>query len=229
MYRFNIFHHYHDQLKSLVFELSLQFTKTDLNSSDDLELLIKNLNEAIQFFKKHKCKENEYILPLVFDSEPSVWDVFQQEYEKEILLLLNFENSINAIDMAKTLFDLSFAAKRLQSSFYHFAALVLDHILKEEDILRPILERYYSDAILIAIQQRLFSNCRDIDVELIDRSNIVFEENSLELWLHLAKNTNLEAYHQTLLSMVEKGYFKSKHQNRNFSNPTISKSSVIYS
>ena len=209
MYRFNIFHLYHHHLKAVVFEISMQIIQTDFHSFTDLDILLKRLNEAVQLFITHNRNEQKYVLPLVFDCEPSICDAFQQEYVKEALLIQNLEHAIIAIDTAKTPFDISFSAKRLQHSFYQFAVLTLEHISKEEELLLPILHRYYSDEILIAVQQRMLTNSNDMNTASNSNGDLLeIDEEILQTWMNLAKNSDMEAYHMTLLSLKEKGHFK---------------------
>ena len=208
MYCFNIFHHYHHHLKAEVFECSMQITQTDFHAFADLDVLLKRLNEAVQLFITHSDNEKKYVLPLVFDCEPSIWDAFQQEYVKEALLIQNLEHAIIAINSAKTPFDISFSAKRLQHSFYQFAMLTLEHISKEEELLLPILHRYYSDEILIAVQQRMLTNSKDMNMELNNNWDpLEIDEEFLQTWIKLAKNSDMEAYFLTLSSLMEKGHF----------------------
>ena len=207
MYRFNIFHHYHQHLKAVVFEISLQITQTDFHSFAELDVLLKRLNEAVQLFITHNRNEKKYVLPLVFDCEPSIWDAFQQEYAKEALLIQNLEHAIIAIDSAKTPFDLSFSAKRLQHGFYQFAVLTLEHVSKEEELLLPILHRYYSNEILIAVQQRMLTNSSNTSSNST-REPLEIDEELLQTWMNLAKNSDMEAYHLTLSSLMENGHFK---------------------
>ena len=208
MYCFNIFHHYHHHLKAEVFECSMQITQIDFHAFADLDVLLKRLNEAVQLFITHSDNEKKYVLPLAFDCEPSIWDAFQQEYLKEALLIQNLEHAIIAIDSAKTPFDISFSAKRLQHSFYQFAMLTLEHISKEEELLLPILHRYYSDEILIAVQQRMLTNSRDTNtVSNINRDLLEIDEELLQTWINRVKNTDMETYHLILSSLMEKWHF----------------------
>jgi|GEM_PF-6463017 len=139
-------------------DISQQLQQTEPGHSSDLKILIKKLNEAVHVFKSHARQENEIILPLIFEYEPSIWDALQMENRKDGLLIQNLESALQTFMIMTTLPNIAFSSQRLQDSFAAFTKTCLEHIAIQEQLLNDVLWRYFDDEILMSVELRLQHN-----------------------------------------------------------------------
>lgn len=158
MQRYNIFHQVHKGLKALLYETALQVQHTDFWNVGEADDVIEQIDEVIRLFEKHASGEDTYIFPVVEKYEPSVADAFEQEHVKDHFLGQLLAGAISLYKNAGIITEKSEAGKQVHAAFSKFMLFNIEHMAKEEDVLNPILWRYYTDAELMAITQQIIAN-----------------------------------------------------------------------
>ena len=158
MSRYNMFNQIHKGLRALLYDTALQLQHTDFWNVEDAGQTIERLEEVIQLFEKHAYSEDTHVFPAVEKFEPSIADVFEKEHVKDHILGLLLDESIKLYRNADVITDKADAGRQIQSAFMKFMVFNLEHMAKEEDVINRILWRYYSDAELHEITQRIIAN-----------------------------------------------------------------------
>ncbi|WP_207496532.1 DUF494 family protein [Aridibaculum aurantiacum] len=112
----------------------------ELSSATAYQQLHDVLQKTVQQIKM----EEQLIFPLIFDYEPSVWDVFTRQHHKLMnqvrhLQSLLHELSILGADADGEIFS------DIQQAFEYFMSVSFQHMDEEEEVLNEILWRYYND------------------------------------------------------------------------------------
>jgi iron-sulfur cluster repair protein YtfE (RIC family) len=205
MQRYNIFHQIHKGLKASLFETALKVQHTDFWNVDEAEDVIEQINEVIRLFEKHANGEDTYIFPVVEKYDPSVADAFEQEHVKDHFLgqLLAGANSL--YKNAGIITEKSEAGKQIHAAFSKFMLFNIEHIAKEEDVLNPILWRYYTDAGLTAISKQIIANIPQDYMAQYSRW-MMRGLNNVEItaWLRTMEKNAPEVVFQSLFATAEK-------------------------
>lgn len=143
--RYNLFHQVHQGLRSLLYETALQLQRTDFLQTDEAGQVLESLQLVAKLFDRHAHTEDNYIFPLVEAYEPSVTDAFEQEHTKDHLLSQLLQESMKLFAAADTGNERLEAGRMIQSAYNKFLLFNLEHMLKEEEILNPIIWHYYRD------------------------------------------------------------------------------------
>ena len=108
-------------------------------------------------FDKHADAEDSFVFPAIEKYEPSVSDAFEQEHVQDHILGQLLSSSLALYSSAAVITDKAEAGRQVQSAYMKFMLFNLEHMAKEEEILNPILWRYYSDEELNAIVDEIGS------------------------------------------------------------------------
>jgi iron-sulfur cluster repair protein YtfE (RIC family) len=157
MQRYNIFHQVHKGLRALLYETALQVQHTDFWNVEEAEDALERIEEVIRLFDKHAHSEDTLVFPAVEKYDPAVADAFEQEHVKDHLLGNLLAVSIAGYKSASVITDKAEAAKQVQSAYSKFMVFNLEHMAKEEEVLNPILWRYYKDEELVSITQQIIA------------------------------------------------------------------------
>ena len=151
MQRFNIFYMVHKGLRALLYETALMVQHTDFWNVEQGNETIARLKQLVRLFDKHADTEDRFVFPAVEKYEPSVSDAFEQEHVQDHILGQLLTSSLALYSSAAVITDKAEAGRQVQSAYMKFMLFNLEHMAKEEEILNPILWRYYSDDELNAI------------------------------------------------------------------------------
>lgn len=143
--RYNLFHQVHQGLRSLLYQTALQVQHTDFLQTDEAGQALESLQLVAMLFDRHAHTEDQYIFPLVQTYEPSVVDVFAQEHAKDHLLSMLLVESMKLYADADTGEQKLEAGRMILSAYNKFLLFNLEHMLKEEEVLNPVIWHYYSD------------------------------------------------------------------------------------
>lgn len=143
--RYNLFHQVHQGLRSLLYQTALEVQHTDFLQTDEAGQALELLQMVTKLFDRHAHTEDNYIFPLVKTYEPSVIDAFEQEHAKDRLLSMLLIESMKLYADADTGEQRREAGRMIQSAYNKFLVFNLEHMLKEEEVLNPIIWHYYSD------------------------------------------------------------------------------------
>jgi hemerythrin superfamily protein len=157
MQRYNMFHQVHKGLKALLYETAIQVQHTDFWNIDEGEDIIEKINEVVILFEKHAHSEDGFIFPAVEKYEPAVADAFGQEHVKDHFLGKLLAASMDLYKNAEIITEKAEAGRQVHAAFSKFLLFNIEHMGKEEDVLNPILWRYYTDAELMKITEQIIA------------------------------------------------------------------------
>jgi hemerythrin-like domain-containing protein len=145
MDRYNSFNIIHKGLRAALYQTALQLQQTDFTDDQQAEEAVNKVKEIIMLFEGHAHKEDNYVLPMINDYEPSVVAAFNSEHEEDGLLGSQLNDAVKKVLDSDTESQKTTSGRELTESFVRFMVFNLNHMAKEEDIINKILWRYYSD------------------------------------------------------------------------------------
>jgi hypothetical protein len=152
--RHNIFNQVHLPLKHALLTTCIYLCKEDCKSIAGAKLAVQKVQEIIPIFKEQLKYETNYVLPLVFVYEPSIWDAYTMQHQKAMNLLNDLEVLISSFKNAKDKKDQLFLMSSLHEAYDDFMMFNYHHMDEEEEVLNEILWRYYNDKVLTnAVEQ----------------------------------------------------------------------------
>jgi len=155
MERYNSFNIIHKGLRAALYQTALQLQQTDFTDNEQTEEALNKVKEIVMLFEGHAHKEDNFILPLINEYEPSVVTSFNAEHEEDERLGNELKQAVEKVGNSSALFEKIVSGKELTESFVRFMVFNLEHMAKEEDIINKILWRYYSDDEIKAVSSRI--------------------------------------------------------------------------
>ena len=205
MPRYNIFFPIHKGLRALLYETALQLQQTDFSEEEEAAETIQQVKTVVELFESHADKEDNYIFPAIISYEPSVAAAFEQEHVEDHQLGESLQKWLTAFEYAVAPSAKQTIGEELTNSFIQFMVFNLKHMAKEEQVINPILWRYYSDEDLHGITLEIMQNVQPQQMAFFSRW-MVRGLNNAEIchWLKGVKNTAPQPAFQALLSVAEK-------------------------
>jgi iron-sulfur cluster repair protein YtfE (RIC family) len=145
MERYNSFNIIHKGLRAALYQTALQLQQSDFTENDQAEEALNKVKEIVMLFEGHAHKEDNFVLPMINEYEPSVVAAFNSEHEEDEKLGKELTSAVEKVADSSTAFEKIIAGRELTESFVRFMVFNLNHMAKEEDIINKILWRYYSD------------------------------------------------------------------------------------
>ncbi len=166
MSRYNIFNQVHKALRAMLYDTSLTLQQTSFTDSNEAAAALAKVRLVAEVFDGHAKHEDEFVLPAIQQYEPSLVDAFEQEHEKDHQLsenlrglLMVYQHAIKAGVKIET-------GQAINKAFTSFMIFNLEHMAREEAVLNKVLWRYYTDAELIALNQRIVASIDPKEMEL---------------------------------------------------------------
>jgi hypothetical protein len=150
--RYNIYNQVHRPLKLSMLKTSVEITAMPTINNENTSELISKIEEVMQLFKELVQFEHTYVLPLVFDFEPSIWNLYTTEHQAAMNLCRKVEDRISFYKNRTDENRKVAAMKSVTEAFEQFMTFNLQHMNEEEEVLNEILWRYYSDNVLMEIE-----------------------------------------------------------------------------
>jgi hypothetical protein len=148
--RYNIYNEVHRPLKLAMLQTSVEINSATTESADDQ---MNKIGEVIGFFKELLQYEHTYLLPLVFEFEPSIWNMYTTEHQAAMNICRKLEHSITKVCSLEDDVQKEQALRDLLHAYEAFLSFNLHHMNEEEEVLNEILWRYYSDEVLVEIER----------------------------------------------------------------------------
>jgi len=145
MQRYNSFNIIHKGLRAALYQTALLLQQTDFADQEQAEEAVNKVKEIIMLFEGHAHKEDNYVLPLINEYEPSVVTAFNNEHEEDAKLGNELNDAVQKLQDSADTIEKAISGRELTESFVRFMVFNLNHMAKEEDIINKILWRYYSD------------------------------------------------------------------------------------
>jgi len=205
MQRYNMFHQVHKGLRALLYETGTRLQHTDFWHLDEAEDIIERLEELMQLFHKHADSEDNFVFKAVEKYEPSVADAFEKEHVEDHLLSRQLSSAIRAFRDAPVINEKIVASKAIHTAYSRFMVFNLAHMAKEEEVLNPLLWRYYSDRDLHEITYAIISNIPPTHLAVFNKW-MMRGLNNAEItgWLKDVEKNAPEHVFQSLFALAEK-------------------------
>jgi Hemerythrin HHE cation binding domain len=204
MNRYNIFYLVHKGLRALLYETALLIQQTDFSNAEETEISLTQLETVLELFDKHAHTEDILIFSAIEQYEPSVVDAFEQEHEKDHALGERLKEFSAAFVNAGTEDGKIILGKKINQAFIDFMVFNLEHMAKEEDIINSALWRYYTDAELHGITQKIVAAIPPPAMAQYSKWMMRGLSNSeITGWLKQVKNTAPDFVFQSLIKTAE--------------------------
>jgi len=204
MERYNTFNIIHKGLRAALYQTALQLQQTDFTEEEQAEEALNRVKEIVLLFEGHAHKEDNFILPMINEYEPSVVASFNAEHEEDEKLGIELNNAVEKVSNSSTLLEKIVSGRELTESFVRFMVFNLEHMAKEEDIINKILWRYYSDEEIKAVSSQISASTppwmQDFYAKWMLRG---INNNEVTVWINAIKKAVPPVVFQTLLQKAE--------------------------
>ena len=204
MQRYNSFNIIHKGLRAALYQTALQLQQTDFTETDQVEDAVNKVREIVMLFEGHAQKEDNFVLPLINEYEPSVVATFNAEHQEDEQLGVELESAVNKLSERTTPQEMMAAGSELMITFVRFMVFNLEHMAKEEDIINQILWRYYSDdeikAVVVQISQNTPPWMHDFYTKWMLRG---ISNGEIITWIKMAEKGQPPIVFQTLVQKAE--------------------------
>lgn len=204
MQRYNIFFPVHKGLRALLFHSAQLLQTTDFTDAEEASVAIERVETVVSLFESHAHKEDNHVFAAIAAYEPSVVDAFEQEHAEDHALGESLQNWLTAYGYAQAASAKKTIGEELTKAFIAFTVFNLRHMAKEEQVINPLLWRYYSDEELHGITQQIIQSIPPQEMAFFSRW-MVRGVNNAELlyWLNGVKATAPQPAFEGLLSVAE--------------------------
>jgi hemerythrin-like domain-containing protein len=200
-----MFNQIHKALRALLCETAQWMQQTDFWNVDEATPVIERVYEVIEIFEKHANTEDSLVFPAIVKFEPSVVDAFEKEHVKDHELGELLASSLEGYERAAIITEKAAAAQQVQAAFMKFAAFNLEHMGKEEEIINPLLWRYYKDEELQAITRTIVSSIPPDHAAMVSKWMLRGMNNpEIASWLREVERVAPEPVFQALFSTAER-------------------------
>ncbi len=189
-------------LRLLLWVLAAKFI---LSTREDSETALEKVSMTIDVFDKHAEHENNFILPAIRQYEPSLVDVFEQEHEKDHALSESLRGLLTVYRYAiKTEVKIE-TGHAINKAFIGFMVFNLEHMAKEEAVLNKVLWRYYSDAEIMTLSQKIVATIPPEEMAFTSTWMIRGMSNAeISGWLKAVEKNAPEPVFTMLFSIAER-------------------------
>ncbi|HEX2630917.1 MAG TPA: hemerythrin domain-containing protein [Chitinophagaceae bacterium] len=203
--RFNTFNQIHKALRALLYDAALTLQQTSFSNPDEAEDALEKLRIVLDVFDKHAQHEDHFILPAIQQYEPSIADSFEQEHVEDHELAEKLRNLMLLFEKQQDPRKKEETGHAILHAFIAFLSFNLDHMAKEETVLNDRLWRYYSDAEIIALNQKIVASIPPAEMQFT-AAWMMKGMNNTEItgWLKVVQKTAPEVVFSMLFSIAEK-------------------------
>lgn len=145
----NIFNTIQHRLRSSLLSTCVYLAESQGFDVTAVTVVIRKITEVLKVFKAQLKYEGMYLLPLVFEYEPSIWDAYTREHHKAMNLARNLEEMVGKVPAVNKEEDQWFA--QLNKAFTEFMQFNYKHMDDEEEVLNEFLWRYYKDDVILQL------------------------------------------------------------------------------
>lgn len=205
MQRYNVFHQIHKGMRALLYDTALRIQHTDFWHVEEAGETLARIEEVVALFDKHAHSEDNFIFPAVEKYEPAVADVFAQEHEKDHALSQELLKLVDGYRTAPVITEKLKESAKLHAAFVRFMVFNLEHMAKEEEVLNPILWRYYTDKELKELTQAIIAKIEPEQMEKFSTWMMRGLHNGeITGWLKEVERNAPEPVFQSLFTVAEK-------------------------
>jgi hemerythrin-like domain-containing protein len=185
-------------------ETTVQLQQTDFTDAEQAMDAEEAVKTVITLFESHAHKEDSFVFPAIAAYDPSVVDAFEQEHAEDRALGQSLQAWLTALHYAVAPSAKKTIGEDLTKAFIQFAIFNLRHMAKEEQVISPLLWRYYTDAELHGITLQIMKTIQPREMQLFSKWMMKGVNNAEALyWLQGVKNTAPQPAFEALLSVAE--------------------------
>lgn len=205
MTRYNIFNQIHKALRALLYDTALTLQQTSFGNADEAEAALEKVKQVLAVFDKHAACEDSNILPAIQQYEPSLTDAFEQEHVQDHVLAEKLADLVAGFEKQTLAEDRLSIGHTILHSFIAFMTFNLDHMAKEETVLNERLWRYYSDAEIMALNQKIVASIPADESAFASAWMMKGMSNSeITAWLKAVQENAPESVFSNLFHIAEK-------------------------
>lgn len=203
--RFNIFNQIHKALRALLYDTALTLQQTSFSHPDEAEAALEKLRIVLDVFDKHANHEDHFVLPAIQHYEPSIADSFEQEHIEDHELAEKLRNLVLLLEKQQDPKKKEETGHAILHAFIAFTSFNLDHMAKEETVLNDRLWRYYSDAEIMTLNQKIVESIPPAEMQFT-ATWMMKGMNNAEItgWLKAIQKNAPEAVFSMLFNIAEK-------------------------
>jgi hypothetical protein len=213
MQRINIFNQIHKGLRAALYDTAISLQQADFTSETEAEEALSKIKEVVMLFDEHAHKEDSFVLPAILQFEPSVADAFEQEHVTDLALSSQLNKAVDEFETLLKAEDRAAAGRKINIDFVAFLVFNLQHMAKEEDIINQLLWRYYTDAEILQIQQRIVQSTQPWHQDFYSKW-MLRGINNIEAatWLRSVEGSAPPVVYQTLFAKAKRELSRSRFQ-----------------
>jgi hemerythrin-like domain-containing protein len=156
--RFNIFNQVHKGLRAMLYDTALTIQHTDFSREEEGRATLRKLRQVLELYAQHGEHEDNTVFPAVKQVAPEAVALLEADHKKDeqitqdlLLLIRIYKWSVNDHERFA-------AGYSIHLAFQEFVAFNLQHMVKEEVTINPLLWQHYTDEQIAGIQQRILQN-----------------------------------------------------------------------
>jgi hypothetical protein len=213
MQRINIFNQIHKGLRAALYHTATSLQQADFTAEAEAEEALSKIKEVVMLFDEHARKEDKFVLPAIVQFEPSVADAFEQEHLTDLALSGQLVAAVDGFESLLKAEDRAAAGRKINVQFAEFLVFNLKHMAREEDLLNQLLWRYYSDAEILQIQQRIVQHTQPWHQDFYSKWMLRGINNpEAALWLRAVERSAPEIVYQTLFAKAQQELPRARFQ-----------------
>ncbi len=158
MQRYNVFNLIHKGLRTMLFETAQAIQRTDFTDAEEATATLARVERVLFFFDGHAQHEDKFILPVIKQHNPQLFDIFEAEHQADHRM----GNDLRAI---MSLYQPTMQPERKRQvgeqvlhAFNAFVAFNLGHMSQEEEVLNQVLWEYHTDEQIQRLEHRIVSS-----------------------------------------------------------------------
>lgn len=189
----------------MLYDTSLTLQQTYFGDTEEVETALEKVKIVVDVFDKHAGHEDHFILPAIQQYEPSLVDAFEQEHEKDHALSQKLRGLLIVYDYAIKAEVKLETGQAINAAFIEFMIFNLEHMAKEETVLNKVLWRHYSDAEIMAINQKIIASISPEEIAVTSVWMMRGMSNmEISRWLKAVEKHAPEPVFTQLLEIAEK-------------------------
>jgi hypothetical protein len=199
-----VFKQIHRIERVMLYETAISLQLTDFRSGTGMEQVAGKINTIILLTEDYTAKQEAYVFPAIVEFEPALVDAFRQKHAAMRQQMEELATAVQEVTEAHEFHQRVEAGRRLETLFTQFLRFQLKLMGEKEEVLHPVLGRYYQDDFLGALQQELMQH-DDCQLSLLQASWIIktLEEEELVTWLKTVERKATPQCMQLLLAAAE--------------------------
>lgn len=170
--KFNLYKLIHKYTRSQICTIMRLAGNVDFHDANERSNFIERFKSLIDFLDDHSYREENYIHPLLKEIKSQHLQLIERNHSELNLITSNLKKILCEADAR-------FDSYNFYLDFTQFQALYFSHLIEEERILMPELNKHFNDEKLMRVSGQIFSSM-PIDVMVEITKNMLLVINHQE-------------------------------------------------